>query len=52
MQMEQLQVEMVEEVEVTDLNQGYILSDEILRNKINPVIQNIIFHILIGLQAL
>ena len=39
--MEQLQVEMVEEVEVTDLNQGYILSDEILRNKINHPKHNI-----------
>ena len=41
MQMEQLQVEMVEEVEVTNPNPGYILSDEILSNKINHPKHNI-----------
>ena len=43
MQMEQLQVEMVEEVEVTNPNQGYILSDEILSNKINHPKHNILY---------
>ena len=41
MQMEQLQVEMLEEVEVTNPNPGYILSDEILSNKINHPKHNI-----------
>ena len=39
--MEQLQVEMLEEVEVTNPNPGYILSDEILSNKINHPKHNI-----------